>query len=185
MTQPMQGADVIRVAHLSQHQPYAFELSPDADALQVIARDLGLSGLRKLRLRGTLQADGPRDWLLRADLGATVIQPCVVTLAPVTTRIDTPVTRRFSPDHDLDDQEPGSETEMPEDDTIEPLEAEIDLRGVMVEALALALPDWPRADGAELGQVSVTETGIAPLRDEEVKPFAALGALRDKLQGKE
>lgn len=185
MAHPIQGPEIIRVAQLSQHKPHGFDLAPDAAALEEMARDLGLSALRKLRFRGTLRADGRRDWLLQAELGATVTQPCVVTLAPVTTRIDETVTRRFSPDHDLAAQEPGAETEMPEDDTLEPLEDNIDLRRVMTEALALALPDWPRDAGAELGRISVTEEGIAPMRDEEVKPFAALGALRDKLQNKE
>ena len=36
---------------------------------------------------------------------------------------------------------------MPEDDTIEKLGREIDLAAVMIEALSLALPLYPRADG--------------------------------------
>jgi len=181
MTQAPNGPDRIRVATLSQTRPLAFDLVPDAAALQEIAGTLGLLDLRKLRLRGDLQAQGPRDWLLRAELGATVTQPCVITLEPVTTRIDQPVTRRFSPDPDPVEAEAGGEVEMPDDVTFEPLESEIDLHRVMIEALSLALPDWPRRDGAELGSIRVAEDGVAPLTDDEVKPFAGLAALRDKL----
>ncbi len=43
------------------------------------------------------------------------------------------------------------EAEMPEDDTAEPLPEVIDPGAVMFEALALALPDYPRAPKAETG----------------------------------
>jgi uncharacterized metal-binding protein YceD (DUF177 family) len=182
MSQHPQKTQVIRVADLSTRRPVTFDLVPDTAQTEAISAELDLLGLRKLRLRGTLSAEGRKDWLLQADLGATVIQPCVVTLEPVQTRIDEKVTRRFSPEADLDPVEPGAEIEMPEDDTFEPLGAEIDLSRVMIEALALALPAYPRRDGAKLGSLAIAEEGVAPLQDEETKPFAALASLRDKLQ---
>ena len=181
MSQHPQNTRVIRVADLSARRPVSFDLAPDGAEMARISEDLGLLGLRKLRFRGKMTAEGRADWLLQADLGATVIQPCVVTLDPVQTRIDEPVTRRFSPDAALETPEPGAEIEIPEDDTLEPLGTEIDFGRVMVEALSLALPPYPRRDGAELGQLTVAEEGVAPLQDEDTKPFAALARLRDKL----
>ena len=181
MSQHPQNTRAIRVSDLSARHPVNFDLAPDADEMARISEDLGLLGLRKLRLRGSLTAEGRTDWLLRADLGATVTQACVVTLDPVQTRIDEPVIRRFSPDAALETPEPGAEIEMPEDDTLEPLGTEIDLWRVMVEALSLALPPYPRSDGAELGQLTVAEEGVTPMQDEDTKPFAALSSLRDKL----
>ena len=58
----------------------------------------------------------------------------------------------------------------------------IDLSEVMIESLALALPLYPRQDGAGFGQLSTTEPGAEQLSDEDVKPFAALAALKDKLE---
>ena len=46
----------------------------------------------------------------------------------------------------------GDEVEMPEDDTVEPMPEVIDLAEVAAEALALALPLYPRAPGADFGQ---------------------------------
>ncbi|MBS4010343.1 MAG: DUF177 domain-containing protein [Roseovarius sp.] len=181
MSQHPQNTRAIRVADLSARRPVTFDIAPDAAEMARIASDLGVLGLRKLRLRGTLTAEGRADWLLQADLGATVSQPCVVTLEPVQTRIDESVMRRFSPDARLDAPDPGAEIEMPEDDTLEPLDTEIDLARVMIEALSLALPPYPRKDGAELGQLTVAEEGVTPMQDEETKPFAALSGLRDKL----
>ncbi|MGX0878957.1 uncharacterized metal-binding protein YceD (DUF177 family) [Roseovarius sp. MBR-154] len=178
----MHSADTIRLSQLRGKDQIAFEVAPDGEARKRIAEDLGLLDLRKLRLRGHLAAEGRTDWRLSAELGATVVQPCVVTLDAVTTRIDEPVTRLFSPDATLDDVTPGEEMEMPEDDTLEPLGQEIDLRRVLVEALSLALPPWPRRDDAELGQVTAAAEGAEPLTDEDTKPFADLKALRDQLK---
>jgi uncharacterized metal-binding protein YceD (DUF177 family) len=74
-----------------------------------------------------------------------------------------------------------SEAEMPEDDTAEPLPETVDLSAVAAEALALALPAFPRAEGAGLHVQAFTEPGKAPLTDDDVKPFAGLSGLLDRL----
>ncbi|EEE38574.1 hypothetical protein RKLH11_2416 [Rhodobacteraceae bacterium KLH11] len=175
----MSNKTSLRVADLPQNAPTAFELRPAPDVLEAIKQDLGLLGLRKLSFAGDLRAQGKHDWALTGRLGATVIQPCVVTLEPVTTRIDTPVARVFVADW-ADPDEP--EFEIPEGDETEPLGAEIDPALVMVEALSLALPQYPRKDGAELGQADYTEPGKQAMTDEDAKPFAGLAGLRDALK---
>ncbi|WP_224823634.1 DUF177 domain-containing protein [Cognatishimia sp. MH4019] len=172
----------VRVADLPSRKPSRVTLSPDAEVCEAIAADLGIEAVRKLRFDVTLKPMGKRDWQLDGTLGATVVQACVVTLAPVTTRIDEVVSRSYVTDYTPAPD--GSEVEMPEDDTVEPLPAVIDLGGVMTEALALALPLYPRADGAEVGQAVFTEPGKAALTDEDVKPFAGLAGLRDQLENK-
>ena len=82
MTKP---ATRLRVADLPASRPKAFDLRPTPEENRALADQLGLSGLRKLSFRGELCPEGARDWRLTAQLGATVTQPCVVTLAPVTT----------------------------------------------------------------------------------------------------
>ena len=158
-----------------------FAQFPDRDTLARIARDLDLIEIRKARLAGRLVPVGKADWDLDADLGATVTQPCVATLAPVRTRLDEAVARRYRADAGI--EQPDGETEMPEDDSIEPLPAVIDLVEVFREALSLALPLYPRADAAAPVDLAVTEPGATPIRDAEVKPFSGLAALRRRLDG--
>lgn len=178
----MTDTHALRVAELPQNAPTPFDLAPEADARAALAEALGLSALRKLRFTGQVQARGKRDWLLTGRLGATVVQPCVVTLEPVTTRIETEVRRLYLAE--MPEVET-TEVEMAEDDTIDELGAWIDPATVMEEALALALPQYPRKDDADLGEAVFTEPGKAPLRDEDTRPFAGLAGLRDALkQGK-
>lgn len=169
---------------LSTRRPTPFELQPDAAARAAIADRLSLLALRKLRFQGEISPAGARGWALTATLGATVVQPCVVTLDPVTTRIDETVERVFMPAEYFEDLDPGSETEMPEDTSTEPLGQVISAFDVMVESLALALPLYPRADTADLGEAVFAEDGVTPLKDEDTKPFAGLAALRDALDKK-
>lgn len=171
----------VAVAQLNARKVLRFDLVPDADIRAAIAAELGLIALRKFRFRGELRPLGRSDWDLHADLGASVVQACTITLDPVPARIDEAVRRTYlahMPEPD------GLEVEMPEDDTQEQLPAILDLGAVALEALALALPQWPRADGAALaedGRLQITPPGQAPIDDAQIRPFASLAALRDKL----
>lgn len=177
------AATALRVADLPQNAATPFEFVPDAKALSEIAAEMGLNGLRKLRFKGEIRGTGQKDWRLTGDLGFTAVQPCVVTLEPVNSRVDVKIERTFLAglQEDFGDDE---EVEMPEDDTVEPLGSHIDPYEVMLESLALNLPQYPRKEGAELGESVHTAPGVAPMRDEDTRAFAGLAALRDQLENK-
>ena len=169
----------LRPADLAGRKPTRFDLSPDAATRAAIADWAGIEALEALRLKGSLTPMGRSDWLLQAEFTARVVQACVVTLAPVTTDLSEGVERRYLADM----PEPtGEEIEMPEDDSAEPLPDAIDLAAVALEALELALPLYPRAPGAELGEAIAAEEGVAPMRDEDTRPFANL---RDLLKNRD
>ncbi|MFV0358831.1 YceD family protein [Tropicimonas sp.] len=174
-------SQVIRLSRLPVGAPTPFVLEPDPRQIQELKAALDLLDLREVRLAGQLIPEGRADWRLEATLGATVVQPCSVTLEPVTTRIDTPVLRRYLAGYTAPDD---AEAEMPEDDSIEPLPASVDLGQVLGESLALALPDFPRAAGAELAQADFTAPGTAPMTDDDARPFAGLAGLRRQLDPK-
>lgn len=184
METPPLSASALRVADLSQSGPTTFDVVPTPSQVDTLRKDLDLIALRKVRLTGSVSPVGKRDWRLRATLGATVVQPCVATLAEVQTRLDTDVERLFSADFaDFSESDTAEiEVEMPDDDTVEPLGTHIDPMGVLHEALALALPLYPRADASSPITLQVTEPGQTPMSDDDAKPFAALAGLRDKLE---
>ncbi|MBY6114476.1 DUF177 domain-containing protein [Mameliella alba] len=175
----------LRVASLRNTGPTPVHLEPGPEDRARIAAELGAETLRKLRFKGELRPLGKYGWRLEAELGATAVQSCIVTLEPVTTRIDTTVVREYLPASRIAQPDPGSETEMPEDDNVEELGEEIDIEGAMIESLSLALPTYPRKDGVELGDAQFAAEGIAPMTDEDSKPFAGLAGLREKMQDKD
>jgi uncharacterized metal-binding protein YceD (DUF177 family) len=175
----------LRVAELPKGTSLSFDIVPDAATRATMAEELGVIALRKLTFRGTLAPLGRRDWQLNAQLGATAQQACVATLEPVTSRIDTKIERRFlsdMPRADELDPTPEDGVEMPQDDTEEPLGEVIDLARVLIEAVALCLPDYPRKDDAGPAGAMATPPGEAPLDDDAVRPFAGLAALRARMQ---
>lgn len=173
------AANRLRVANLNPHRAHAIDIRPDDAARAALAQELGLTALPAVRLDGTLSAQGAQDWLFEGRLRAEVVQPCVITLAPVKTRLDEAVRRLWSPDAAHSDAE---EAEMG-DDEIEPLGTVIDLNAVLAEALALALPLYPRAEGAGLADADAAADGPADGPDdarddadagETRRPFAGL-----------
>lgn len=178
-TDPTVTVALSKIPHGTQHD---FRLVPDEALRAQLVAELDLLDLRKVVLAGKLSPRGKRDWMLTAKLGATAVQPCSVTLAPVTTRIDTAVERLYRADYEPPTE---AEAEMPEDDREEPLPESLHLPDLLAEALALALPNYPRAPDADLGEAVFTEPGTAPLRDEDVKPFAGLADLKKRLGQKE
>lgn len=170
----------LRVAHLPARKPHRFDLAPDGPARAALAAELGLIRLPKLRLKGQIQTDGARDFVLTARLEAEIVQPCIITLAPVPSRVAEDVTRRYVKDWQPPEAD---EVEMPEDDSLEPLPEVIDLGDVLAEALSLALPLYPRAEGAELEAVDYAPPGADPITDADLKPFAGLAALKQRLEG--
>jgi len=83
----------------------------------------------------------------------------------------------------------GLEIEISDDfelgEPVDPLEDPLDLSALIAETLALALPEYPRADNTEPVEAAAAPAGTAPLTDDDVKPFADLKALRDKMSGAE
>ena len=168
-------ARVIWLRQLRGLDGFDFDIAPDPREAEALARLLDARSVRKMRFAGRLTPLADGGWRLAGALGATVVQSCVVTLDPVTTRIDQPVRRTFLPESAPSGAEILVDPE--EDDEIEPLTDRIDLGLVAVEALALALPRLSaqarrRPRGARRTRHRRTATP---------KPFAALAALRAKL----
>ncbi|MEO0752765.1 MAG: DUF177 domain-containing protein [Pseudomonadota bacterium] len=181
MSTPHSKLTPISVSRLSPKAPYAFDLHPAEAELSRLQSELGLLGLRKLRFSGDISADGASDWVLQATLGATVVQPCVVTLDPVTTRIDDHVTRRFLKSWP-EEADLAEEVEMPEDDSLEPLGDTINLAAILQEALALALPAYPRSPDAEADMTQARPAGAAPITSIDESGLSALSDLKKKLE---
>lgn len=168
------------VGGLSKRKPTRFALKPEAPQRAQIAEALGLLELVSLRFSGEIRPDRARDFVLEGRMDAIVVQPCAITLAPVRTELSEPVLRRYLAEWTTPE---GDEVEMPEDDTAEALPEVIDAGHVALEALLLALPLYPRAPGAALGEAVFTAPGAEPLREADLKPFAGLAALKDRMEG--
>jgi uncharacterized metal-binding protein YceD (DUF177 family) len=169
----------LRISDIPKAKNMPFDVTFTPEQMISVAALISAASVKKMRIQGKISPSGNKDWVLNATVGATVIQPCVVTLEPVQTRVDTTVHLTYAADFKYNDTE--NVVEMTEDETIEPLSDEIDLATIAIEAIVLALPDYPRASDAKLETAVFTKPGDKPMTDEDAKPFASLAELKDKL----
>jgi len=119
---------------------------------------------------------------------ASVVQECVVTLDPVPAEINEPFDRGFLPFADLySADKPGSEHEIVADsglgDIPETLTDPLDVGNIVAEELGVALDPYPRKDGLDEDAVYTAQpAGTAPLTEADVKPFAGLADLAEKMK---
>ena len=175
---PAMPTQPLRSAALSARKPTRFAFQPDAEGRTAIAASLGLIGLSKLSFTGEIRPTGRHDFTLEARIEAQAVQPCSISLAPVPCRIAEDVRRRF----DADFKAPEAEEAEMIDDEVEPLPEVLDIAAIAVEALSLALPLYPRAPGAELGEAVFAAPGTKPLAEADLKPFAGLADLAARLK---
>ena len=173
MTETLQ----FRTGALSHRKPTRFRVTPDAALKAELAASMGLQKIKYLSFEGEIAPEGRHDFVLAARLRAELVQSCVVSLAAVPAVIDEDVTRHYAADLATPE---GDEVEILAEDSAEALPDVIDLIEVLREALALALPLYPRAPGAALGEAVFAAPGTTPIKDDDLKPFAALAGLVQK-----
>ena len=161
----------LSIRKLSGRESIRFRIEFDRRELAAMESLLGVTSIRKMRFSGVLAPDEDGSWNLTGALGATVVQPCVATLQPVTTRVEERVERRFVPDLELPPA--AAMAECPADDYVEPMPDVVDLTDIATESLSLGISDYPRVPDAEPVDVHSA--------DPESKPFAALAALKEEV----
>lgn len=171
---------VISISDLKQNKTHHFTLRWQDSEMIPHSDQLGLKSVKKVSVEGEISAQGRKDWILKAKVGASVVQSCVVSMEDVKTRLDVEFTRRYL--HDFEDYEAENTTEEELDAEIEPIPSEIDLLAMTLECIMLNLDEYPRLEGIALETTLAAPKGVEPLTDEAVKPFASLASLKDKLE---
>lgn len=154
-------------------------LSPKPNEQAALAKRFDLLELTHMKavltlkpeLRGTIAAFGR----LRAD----VVQQCVVTLEPLTTRINAPLKVLFIPAHLQNTHAESGDVDTVEEDIEYYTGGKIDLGEWVAQHLGLNLDPYPRKPDAALVQ-----TEFGPV-DEKPHPFAQLADLAQMKKNKD
>lgn len=170
----------IPVRRLSRRHDYPFAIEADAAERAALARFLGVDRVERLAFEGTVSAAGEDGWTVRGRLAAVLGQTCVVTLEPVETRHDAELERLYLPAGQLIEAHEVT-VDIDEADEPDPYTNAIDPAALAVESLALRIEPYPRKEGAALEQATFAESGVQPLEDEDLRPFADLAELKRRL----
>ena len=177
---------LVRFSELNQSKPFEFHFMLSNQKVSDLIKRLDLLDLKKVSLFGILSPININELSLKAELRATAKQKCVISFNPVQTIVHEKINRTFSSSVLKSTLAADDDGVSPVffDDNLHELNDEIDLADIIFEELTLTLPLYPKFKGAELGSYSVTEPGVKPLTEENLKPFAQLSELRDKLAQK-
>ena len=175
---------LLRLSELNQSKPFKFHLRLSNQKVSELIKSLDLLNIKKVSLVGSLSPLSIYEWSLKAVLKATVKQKCVISFKPVQTIVNETINRTFSPlasENTMKMEEDDGTSPVIFDDSLQEFNDEIDLIDIIFEELTIILPLYPKFEGAELGSYTVSEPGVKPLNDENLKPFAQLSEFKDKL----
>lgn len=171
---PLEFSRPVAVDRLGSHGKEVTVEANEAECA-ALARRFDLLGLDRLHGQFRLRPLGTGK-LVRVEghIEAELRQSCVVTLEPITSRIDHEFALSFS--SDPEDISPEVSVDPDSEDPPEPIEnGIIDLGEVSAQQLALEIDPFPRLPGAKFAS-EVAEEAETPRSN----PFAALAGRRTK-----
>jgi uncharacterized metal-binding protein YceD (DUF177 family) len=155
-------------------QPRGVAIAAGADQRTALARRFGLVAIDRLEALFELKREGD-GVIATGRVSADVTQACSITDDPLPALVNEQVELRF-----VEDIGEGEEVELSEDalDTMPIENGAIDLGEAAAETMALALDPFPRSPGAA---AALKAAGV--IGEDEVTPFNAFAALKNKLGG--
>ena len=174
---------IVQVSELG-NRPLEINLAANAEQCAALAKRLSLSSIKSFKAQVFLTLLKNSDVDLKASFSVQVIQPCTVTLAPVSSDLKAKFSMTYTPVVEEDEESEEDEVFEDLDDMVEPpeplIDQKIDIGAALVEHLALEIDPFPRVKGAVFegyvaGSKSEKESGF-----EKKNPFAALSQLQTK-----
>lgn len=173
----MTAPEFSRIVRIDTLGPAPRPLRVEAEEAEraALARRFGLVAVERLAAELSLRREG-LEVVVEGNVSAAVIQACVASGAPLAAAIETPFTLMFRPQPEsaaADEEIELGETDL---DVVFHDSASIDVGEAVAETLLLNLDPYPRAPEADS---ALKAAGVKS--EEEAGPFAALAALKDKL----
>ena len=158
---------------------YKFDKVAENRELKELTKLLQIQNILSFKFKGSIFHESQNDvrFKLMATLSATTVQNCVITLQPIRKKNLISVERWFS-NANKRQTITNSYVKTPMEN-VDTLENEVRLHDIALEELVLELPDYPRKPNAKFAGITVTEKGITELKDNSLKPFAALSVLKN------
>jgi hypothetical protein len=149
-------------------------IEADAAEREALARFNGLPAIGRLEAKFTLRRAGRGGIRVTGEVHAEVTQTCVVSLEPLDVVVEEPVDLRFVPSSQDDSKSrlrPADADEVAsglngEDEPDPIFDGAIDLGGLALEFMILALDPYPRKPGVEFAPPS----SESPLSDSTAAP---------------
>lgn len=150
-------------------------LSADKPQLAALAKRFDLAALERLDAEIMLSIEGS-EISANGQLEASLVQNCIASNEPVPAVISEPVSIRFIPEPQIDQEE--YEILAEDCDVMFHDGQVIDLGEAIAQSLGLALDPYPRSPNAD---IILKAAGVKREDEDESGPFSVLASLKKKL----
>lgn len=156
---------------------YTAERSAGEDERLRIAQELDILSVEHVSAEVVVRAVGTGRYRMSGSVRAEVTQSCVVTLEPVQSRIDEPLSAELWSAEDIGPLAEGEHSVL-EAEIPEPIEhGRIDIGRIVFEHVAAALDPYPRRPDAAFDPERL---GVGEQTSKPESPFAVLAKLKPK-----
>ena len=169
---------VVPLTFLAQTKKYKFNHHSNQTELVELQKILPIEKLLYFSFKGNLIQPKNKNYDLFASFKAIIIQNCVITWKPIKTIITNNIERCYKEEkisHTTED--------IPFDlgsTDIESIQKELNIGDVILEALCLEIPDYPKKKNAQFKSLTITEFGMEPLDQSPNNPFSILKDISKK-----
>jgi len=169
---------IVSLSVLAQTKNYCFKHHCSLKELSDLGDLMQVTKISRFSFSGNILQTSSKKYKLSSTLKGSLIQKCVITSNPVKTILDTTIKRYYISaksncvPFDTESNVAFSELEF--------IENELDIGDIIIEALALAIPDYPKKQNVKFNGVTITENGLEPLDKIVNNPFSSLEKLKNK-----
>ncbi len=150
------------------------ERAATEEELAALARATEIEACTSFRCKYEVSPAAGGRYLVRGRLNASVVQACIISLAPLETKIEEAIEAEFVPPHMLGSGEEG-EQEILGGVSVEVLEGdELGIGRLLFEIFSASLDPFPKTEGAEFDW----SDHATQAEQQEGGPFAGLSKLR-------
>ncbi len=174
LSNPIQ--QILPIGVLSQKKQFKIYHNSSNHELLQLTKILNIEELQSFSYKGQFIRSSKTDYILHSSFKAKLVQLCVVTLRPIKTKIHHKFERLFSavkqiPEHkNLCFNYDAIEKEL--------ISNELNIGDIMLEALTLEIPLYPKIQGVNFKGLTITKAGMKPLEVISNNPFSSLKKLR-------
>ena len=169
---------VVPLKVLRQTTKFKFQHRSNSLELAELTQILNIEDLKLFSFQGYFVQLNRNDYILRASFNATVIQLCIISLNRLKTKIRHKIHQPYSAEKIINRTKYISINY----DSLEKeqIQSEINIGDIMLEALSLEIPLYPKKKNAKFDGLTITDSEIKPLDQTLNNPFIQLKELQLK-----
>ncbi len=167
---------IIPLKRLKRIKKIQFRHVSSFEELSALSKIIQVYKIKNFSFKGHALQSNDTTVTLRGSFNATVTQLCVVSLSPVKTKINHEINHCYSLSKKENKQK--SIAVSLDSTEMERIHGDINVGDIMLEALSLEIPLYPKKEGVNFEGLTITENGIKPLDLTPSNPFIVLKKLR-------